>query len=338
MTVHITSFFAWVYWDFITTFGNFPNLNLMPVAALIQLLSIYISAFITQCFFATRVYKLSGKNIWFTAIIMVFALVQITSGILQTTISGMGGTFNNLITTEKITTVQSAATAACDFSITVILCWVLHGSRTGIQETDTLLDKLMIYAINRGALTTLAAFLNMLLFVLIPGKFIFMVPLLPSVTTTLNARQMLRLNSPRENFNATIRSAANPVFGVDYPLDTVALGGNGSTPGNVGKQAPGVGPWSAGKGRAGGIEEVPGGGVHVTMSVLTLCPDETEEEIGMDIEQEDFGQRLPILIQVVFALIFGHPVLCSSFYKRGRSVRMVFRYILVVIKRKWNMV
>ncbi|KAF7972402.1 hypothetical protein HWV62_18054 [Athelia sp. TMB] len=79
-----------------------------------------------------------------------------------------------------VTTIQSAAAAACDFSITVILCVLLHSSRTGIKSTDALLDKLIAYAINRGALTTLAAFLNMLLFVLRPEAFIFMVPLLPS--------------------------------------------------------------------------------------------------------------------------------------------------------------
>ncbi|KDQ52635.1 hypothetical protein JAAARDRAFT_39883 [Jaapia argillacea MUCL 33604] len=289
MTVHITTFFDWVYWDLITIFGDFPRLDVMPRTALVQLLAIYVSAFISQCFFATRVYKLSRKNIWFTAIIMSLALTQIISGIIQTTLSGLGGTFSHLVTTEKVTTIQSAATAACDFSITVILCWVFHGSRTGIQRTDTLLDKLMIYAINRGALTTIAAFLNMLLFVLRPGTFIFMVPLLPSgqlylisVTTTLNARQIMRLNSPREKFNTTIGSAPTPAFGVGYPLDSVVRSGNGSIPGSVGNKGAGIGSWSAGK---VGVEEIPGGGVHVTRSVLTWCPDGVDEEVGMDIEK-----------------------------------------------------
>ncbi|KDQ48903.1 hypothetical protein JAAARDRAFT_201344 [Jaapia argillacea MUCL 33604] len=124
MTVHITSFFAWMYWDFITTFGNFPKLNLMPVAALIQLLAIYISAFISQ---------------WF---------VFISHFHLQ------------------------------------YLKRVDHGTQFlrnwGVQISDSLLDKLKIYSINRGALTTLAAFLNMLLFVLRPEMFIFMIPFLPS--------------------------------------------------------------------------------------------------------------------------------------------------------------
>jgi len=139
---------------------------------------------------------------WVTSL----ALLQISAGIAQTTISGELGYSSLLGTTKNVTTIQSGATAACDLSITIILCYVLHGSRTGIKSTDALLDKLIAYAINRGALTTIAAFLNMLLFVLRPEAFIFMVPLLPSghlyvisVVTTLNSRKAIRENSAGQN-------------------------------------------------------------------------------------------------------------------------------------------
>jgi len=193
------TFYLWAYWDLIRNFGNFPGLNVMYPTALTQLLAIYLTAFISQCFYASRVWRLSNGSIWMTGFIMSLALLQISAGIAQTTLSGEEGTFSNLYKTKTVTTIQSGATAACDFSITIILCWVLHGSRTGVRSTDALLDKLITYAINRGALTTLAAFLNMLLFVLRPEAMIFMVPLLPSgqlyvisVVTTLNARKAMR--------------------------------------------------------------------------------------------------------------------------------------------------
>jgi len=52
---------------------------------------------------------------------------------------------------------------ACDLMITVILCVLLHRSRSGIKETDTLIIKLMVYAINRGVVTTLLATLTLIL-------------------------------------------------------------------------------------------------------------------------------------------------------------------------------
>ncbi|KAF7969465.1 hypothetical protein HWV62_27247 [Athelia sp. TMB] len=96
----------------------------------------------------------SHGNIWMTGWVTMLALLQISAGIAQTTISGELGYFSLLGTTKNVTTIQSGATAACDLSITIILCYVLHGSRTGIKSTDALLDKLIAYAINRGALTT----------------------------------------------------------------------------------------------------------------------------------------------------------------------------------------
>ena len=62
------------------------------------------------------------------------------------------------------------ASAACDISITAVLCYLLHGSRTGFRSyvssalveralaelfnsTDNLVNTLMIHAINRGVIT-----------------------------------------------------------------------------------------------------------------------------------------------------------------------------------------
>jgi len=242
MTTHIVSFFFWAYWDLIVNFGNPPGLNIMYPTALTQLLAIYLTAFVSQCFYASRVWRLSHGNYFLTGFIMILALMQIGAGLAQTTISGEWGTFSNLFHTKTITTIQSGATAACDLSITVILCWVLHGSRTGIKSTDALLDKLITYAINRGALTTLAAFLNMLLFVLRPEAMIFMVPLLPSgqlylisVVTTLNSRRAMREGS-------------------SFGQNSVPLGS--------------VSP---------GVTHLSNGGVHVTKSIVTWTEGDTAE-------------------------------------------------------------
>jgi len=175
-----------------------------------------------------------------TGLIMVLALLQVSAGIAQTTLSGEAGAFSLLFTTIRVTTLQSASTAACDLTITVLLCWVLHGSRTGLRSTDALLDKLITYAINRGALTTLAAFLNMLLFVLRPGTFLFMIPLLCSgqlyiisVVTTLNSRRVIQEHS------SGVHTDTNS-------LPMSAYNGNKST----------------------------GAGVHITKSIITWTEDE----------------------------------------------------------------
>jgi len=68
-----------------------------------------------------------------------------------------------------------------------------------MKTTDSMLDKLIVYTINRGAMTSLAALLNMILFIARPRAMIFMCALLPSgqlyvisVVATLLARKTLR--------------------------------------------------------------------------------------------------------------------------------------------------
>ncbi|KAK1226104.1 hypothetical protein PQX77_010929, partial [Marasmius sp. AFHP31] len=53
-------------------------------------------------------------------------------------------------------------------------------SRSRSKKTNSIIDKLIVYAINRGAATSLAAFVQLVLFVALPGTFIFMPFLLPS--------------------------------------------------------------------------------------------------------------------------------------------------------------
>ncbi|KAK0487767.1 hypothetical protein IW261DRAFT_1415388 [Armillaria novae-zelandiae] len=206
-TVHVTTFIAWAYDDLISRFGAFERLDAMPRTALVQLLAIYMVSFISQCFFTTRIWILTHK--WYLAgPIAILALINISTcgnhtndaKVLQKQylcplqsehvfLSGIGGTFSNLINTEvglcqhnesasidrtqKVTSLQAAATAACDLLITATLCWILNKKRTGIKTTDTLLDNLIILAINRGAVTSLAALFNLILFVWRPEAMIF---------------------------------------------------------------------------------------------------------------------------------------------------------------------
>ena len=42
----------------------------------------------------------------------------------------------------------------CDIVIAVGMCWYLQSSRSGFKRTDSMIKRLMIYTIHRGALTS----------------------------------------------------------------------------------------------------------------------------------------------------------------------------------------
>ncbi|THV03995.1 hypothetical protein K435DRAFT_835582 [Dendrothele bispora CBS 962.96] len=200
-TAHVVLMSHQMYTDFIERFGEPDGLDVVIDTSGVDLLSGYLTSFIAQIFFATRIWRIAfkGKKILFTAPVVILALLQISAGIAQTTFFLRIGRYSQLGSTVRITSTQAAATALCDIFITIILCYLLHTSKTGIRNTNTVIDKLILYAINRGAATSLAALLNLILFVSIPNTFIFMIPLLPScqlyvisVTSMLCSREGLR--------------------------------------------------------------------------------------------------------------------------------------------------
>ncbi|OBZ70353.1 hypothetical protein A0H81_09823 [Grifola frondosa] len=88
-----------------------------------------------------------------------------------------------------------------DVYISVSLCLILRGQQTGFKETNSLLTKLTVYAINRGMLTSTVQFLHLLTYLVTLHKveFIWMIFHVPgskvyanSLIAVLNVRQHLR--------------------------------------------------------------------------------------------------------------------------------------------------
>ncbi|KAJ7780764.1 hypothetical protein DFH07DRAFT_439326 [Mycena maculata] len=198
-TLHITFFFCGTYWILIDHFGDFAALVVITWYDSAQLLAGYLSAFTVQMYFAYCIYALSPKYKIMPMFIAALALLQIGAGLAQTIITTELGSFTLLDKTKRITTLQAASAFACDVSITACLCYTLNGKRTGLKSTNSLLNTLMIIAVNRGMLTALSAALNIILFLSIPNTFWFFLGLIlsgklymNSMLATLNTRQHIR--------------------------------------------------------------------------------------------------------------------------------------------------
>ncbi|KAG5718576.1 hypothetical protein E4T56_gene16495 [Termitomyces sp. T112] len=223
-TVQLVFLSHQIYIDFVTWFAIPNNLDIITFSASAQLLAIYLTAFTAQQFFASRIWMFSppSKRIFFVSPVILLSFLQLGFGITQTILVIRVGTFSHLETTVKYTSTQAGCTAACDIVITTMLCWLLNKSRSGLKKTDSVVDKLILYAINRGAATSLAALMNLILFVSVPNTFIFMIFLLPScqlyvlsVVSMLTSRESLRQqlwkgtatdhsSIPMENFRARV--------------------------------------------------------------------------------------------------------------------------------------
>ncbi|THU87899.1 hypothetical protein K435DRAFT_680905, partial [Dendrothele bispora CBS 962.96] len=65
---------------------------------------------------------------------------------------------------------NSSLSALSDVITTVALSWTFTFSRTGFKRTDTLLQKLLQYAVTRGLFVTLVQILLVITFLVDPAK------------------------------------------------------------------------------------------------------------------------------------------------------------------------
>ncbi|KAJ7692790.1 hypothetical protein B0H14DRAFT_3531392 [Mycena olivaceomarginata] len=151
-----------------------------------------------QLYFASRIYCLTRESRVYkgsalgTYIVVILAFVQVAAGIVQTILSYQIRSYLKLDQTKAMTTLQTAASLACDVAVTGYLCAFCTKTNKGFP----VLNKLMMNAVNRGMLTAISSASTMILFLVYPDTFWFFISLAPnsklymnSMLTTLNLRQ-----------------------------------------------------------------------------------------------------------------------------------------------------
>ncbi|KAJ6483973.1 hypothetical protein C8R45DRAFT_1099143 [Mycena sanguinolenta] len=214
-TIQIAFFFRSSYFRFVERFGQI-QIDLIWADSL-QLLAAYLSAFTVQLYFASRIYSLTKSRGKFSVTafglytILLLAVVQIVAGVVQTVWSYELRSFLKLGETKAITTLQAAASFACDVLITLYLYLFLKSQKGSVTKTNSMITMLIQDAVNRGILTALSSCLNMILFLALPDTFWFFLGLAPSsklfmnsMLSTLNTRQYIRdkLSSNNKEWNS----------------------------------------------------------------------------------------------------------------------------------------
>ncbi|KAJ7467346.1 hypothetical protein B0H11DRAFT_2046846 [Mycena galericulata] len=221
-TIQVIFFFRSSYFRFVERFGEL-QIDLIWADSL-QLLAAYLSAFVVQMYFASRIHKLTKGRGKFSLLafgiytILALAVVQILAGIAQTIISYDLRSFLKLGETKPITTLQTAASLACDLLITIYLCLFLSSQKGEIMKTNTMMDALIHDAINRGTLTALSSGATMVLFLLLPDTFWFFLGLAPSSKLYMNS-MLATLNTREHTRN---RIVANDKGWNSIPMGTLA--------------------------------------------------------------------------------------------------------------------
>lgn len=71
-------------------------------------------------------------------------------------------TFVELGSLKPLSMSVNALAAAGDVLIAVFLCTLLQQSRTGFRRSDTMINKLILFSINTGLLTSICAVMSLI--------------------------------------------------------------------------------------------------------------------------------------------------------------------------------
>ncbi|TEB21019.1 hypothetical protein FA13DRAFT_1819855 [Coprinellus micaceus] len=172
-----------------------------------KFLCVYLITFIAQMFFVTRIWTLTARVSRVTRLALVpiigFALLQITTGSAIVHLEATSATLAELASHGKwnrvLTAIQGSSTAACDVAITLTLCHLYRAHRSASSRVNSTVDRLVVYAINRAAATSLCATLAILSYFFLGGTFYFVVPTymtgqlyVISAVSVLTSRESLR--------------------------------------------------------------------------------------------------------------------------------------------------
>lgn len=217
-TVHQALITHTVYTYSITYWGNPAQLGLLVWSLLVEVLFNGLTAVLVQSFLTMRVWRLSNRSYLLTGVLVLLVAAEFVCVIVFTAISIRLETFARLANLEALSVTVNALAAAGDVLIAASLCTILHKSRTGFRKSDNMINKLIIFSVNTGFLTSLCACASLISITVAGHTFIYIAFFFcigrlytNSLLATLNARKSIRgtdeggINSTSEGFSMSAR-------------------------------------------------------------------------------------------------------------------------------------
>jgi len=179
-----------------------------------------VAATTVQTFFAYRVYTLSSRR-WIGFVMQTLILVQFGFGVASSCRAYILGTLYDIAVNERwLIGTWLGCEAITDLALAGSMTFLLRRQRTGFKRTDNAINRMIIYTINTGTITSVVAVIVLVTFVIAGFHFVVLalgVPLGGIYTLTMLANLHSRL---------TIRGYLAPgsrTSGLQVPMAKIKL-------------------------------------------------------------------------------------------------------------------
>ncbi|KAK0457411.1 uncharacterized protein EV420DRAFT_1643753 [Desarmillaria tabescens] len=154
---------------------------------------------IVKTSFALRVWRFSERNKFITGIILLLTYGQLGLAITFTVKAfELSGVFE-VVHLRALGSTSLGVGVLTDLATAMSLCYFLNKLRTGYHKSDSLVNSLVLYAINTGALTSAVSLSTLILYNIMPTNLVFVACFFIlsklyaiSFMATLNTRRIVR--------------------------------------------------------------------------------------------------------------------------------------------------
>ncbi|KAJ7088536.1 hypothetical protein C8R43DRAFT_1050693 [Mycena crocata] len=150
--------YADVYLPTVTFWGNFEAIQTQYWPSPLYVTANSFVGTIVNSFLIFRFYSLS-KNLWMTLILGLLTLLALAGALLVAIMLTIFSHYSERSRGTTPTLIWIIASAAADVSIATALIWKLQGMKTTFKETNTMIHRIMLRAIQSGATTSVATLL-----------------------------------------------------------------------------------------------------------------------------------------------------------------------------------
>ncbi|KAK0234678.1 hypothetical protein EDD85DRAFT_969596 [Armillaria nabsnona] len=197
-TIHQILISQAVYNYTITHFGDTDNLQNVLWSLYLEALFNGITGFLVQSFFVHRIWSFR-KNIPITLVIGLLVIGEFGVTIAYVALGMNLKTFTDLKQIKGVSMSINALAAAGDVLISAAICTMLNSSKSGFAWSNHVINRLILFSINSGLLTSICAIMSLVTILALPNTlvyfcFYFLIGRFysNSLLATLNARKGMR--------------------------------------------------------------------------------------------------------------------------------------------------
>ncbi|KAH7909855.1 hypothetical protein BJ138DRAFT_178544 [Hygrophoropsis aurantiaca] len=196
-TVHTYVSVAFFWMMLVSGHNSFTHILLMPWQLAMVLLC-YCITFIVQSFYAHKVWIISGRSWFVTAIVLALAAAQMVVGSVCVSI-GLRTQSTDALFGSRLSGAGALLSVFCDTLITGVVYYYLRPKRWGVRRKESVFRHLTMIFVQMGLLTCMTSLLMFILFCVQGQKLytggpgvILSKSYVNSLLAVLNARKTIR--------------------------------------------------------------------------------------------------------------------------------------------------